>query len=376
MRIAINTRFLLPGKLEGFGWYTYEVSKRLAEQHPEHTFYFFFDRTFETRFVFAENVIPVVLHPQARHPVLFRIWFDRSVTRALKKYRIDLFFSPDGYLSLRTEVPQVAVIHDLNFEHYPQDLPNGALRYLKKFFPRFARKATRIVTVSDYSAGDICEQYGIERAKVVTAHNGASEMYRPLDEIDKVAIRQKYADGNDFFLFVGSLHPRKNLIRLLKAFEAYCEAGGTMNLVIVGENLWKRKKAVISVSETVKKRIFFTGYLDQDELVRVMAAAGIFVYVPYFEGFGIPLVEAMRCGVPIISGNRTSLPEVAGDAALYCDPFDVDDISEKMVQLADDRTMRAYLGKKGLERAEQFSWQFTADKVWEVISDVLKPEKD
>lgn len=140
MRIAINTRFLLSHKMEGFGWYTYEIVKRIVQNHPEHEFVLFFDRTYDKKFVFAKNAIPVVLSPQARHPILFRIWFNLSVKRALKKYNADLFFSPDGYLSLTSEVKQIGVIHDLNFEHFPQDLKPVMSRYYLKYFPKFARK--------------------------------------------------------------------------------------------------------------------------------------------------------------------------------------------------------------------------------------------
>ena len=151
MNIAINTRFLLPHKMEGFGWFTFEVVKRIVEQHPEHQFFFFFDRSYDKKFVFADNVVPVVLYPPARHPLLYKIWFDYSVTKALKKYNIDLFFSPDGYLSLKTKVKQIAVIHDLNFEHYPQDLPRSLRKYYKKYFPQFVKKSNHIITVSEFS---------------------------------------------------------------------------------------------------------------------------------------------------------------------------------------------------------------------------------
>ena len=159
MRIAINTRFLLSHKMEGFGWYTFETTKRLVEKHPEHTFILFFDLPFDKQFIFGPNTIPVVLNPPARHPILFVIWFEWAVFRALKKYKADVFFSPDGYLSLRSNVPQIPVIHDLNFEHNPADIPWATRKYLRFFFPKFAKKAAKIVTVSHYSKKDIMEQY-------------------------------------------------------------------------------------------------------------------------------------------------------------------------------------------------------------------------
>ena len=142
MRIGINTRFLLPHKMEGFGWYTYEVVKRLVENHPEHEFIFFFDRPYDSNFIFGENVTPVVLFPQARHPFLFYWWFEFSIPKALKEHKCDLFFSPDGYLSLKTSVPQIGVIHDINFEHNPKDLKWLMRKYYQRYFPKFAKKSS------------------------------------------------------------------------------------------------------------------------------------------------------------------------------------------------------------------------------------------
>jgi glycosyltransferase involved in cell wall biosynthesis len=157
MKIAVNTRLLLKDKLEGIGWVAYETLRRMVASHPEVEFYFLFDREPDPMFLFADNVKPVVLFPQARHPFLFIWFFEFSVTKALKKIKPDLFFSPDGYLSLRSDVPQVTQFHDLNFEHFPKDMPKIHLWHYKTFFPRFARKAKRIVTVSEFSKQDIVE---------------------------------------------------------------------------------------------------------------------------------------------------------------------------------------------------------------------------
>jgi len=174
--------------MEGFGWYTYEICRRITEQHPEHEFYFFFDRPFEKKFVFGANVIPVVISPPARHPFLFIYWFEIGIRSALKKYKIDLFFSPDGYLSLGSKVPQVGVIHDINFEHFPKDLPFSARAYLRYFFPKFAAKASHIITVSNYSKEDISRTYDINSEKITAIWNGVSNVFRPLAEKEKAPI--------------------------------------------------------------------------------------------------------------------------------------------------------------------------------------------
>ena len=369
MRIGINTRFLLKDKMEGFGWYTFEICKRLAEKHPEHEFVFFFDRTFDSSFVFGDNVTQVVLSPPARHPILFRIWFDWVIPKALKKHKIDVFFSPDGYLSLRTNVKQIGTIHDINFEHFPEDIPKRARKYLRSFFPRFAKKAAHILTVSEYSKQDIAKTYGITTEKITAIWNGTNPKFRPLLESEILATRKTYSDEKPYFLFVGSLHPRKNLKRLMLAYEHLLrEAPETENdLLIIGAALWKGEKVDTWVSKETLNRIHFKGYIPLDTLTKIVGAADVFVYVPYFEGFGIPLVEAMQCGVPIISGDKTSLPEVAGEAALYCDPFSVEDIAEKMKLIASDSDLKMELSQKGLVRAKMFSWDKSADMVWDVL---------
>jgi glycosyltransferase involved in cell wall biosynthesis len=363
MKIAVNTRFLLKHKMEGFGWYTYETISRIVKDHPGHQFIFFFDRPYDTSFVFSENVTPVVLNPPARHPILFKIWFDYSVTRAIKKYKCDAFISPDGYLSLKTNVPQLAVIHDLNFEHHPDDIPNGALKYLKNYFPKFAQKANRICTVSEYSKQDIVRTYGINVAKIDVTYNGVSPVFSPISSEETVGIQEKFTNGKPYFLFVGAIHKRKNLQRLIVAFERLkTETKMPHQLLIVGEPMWDSQQTKIGTE--IKEHISFTGHLPLAELAKIMAGAEVFAFVSYFEGFGIPLVEAMKSGTPVLAGNLTALPEVGGDAVLYCDPMNVDDIYKQLHLLITDKSLQEDLKSKGLERAKQFSWDKTAKELW------------
>jgi glycosyltransferase involved in cell wall biosynthesis len=359
--------------MEGFGWYTYEIVKRLVVNHPEVDFIFFFDRKFDEKFIFGKNVTPVVLSPPARHPVLFYLWYEFSVKRALKKYNADLFFFFFGYLSLKSTTKQINVIHDINFEHNPKDVPRMIGKYLRYYFPKFARKADQILTVSEYSKNDICKTYSIPQEKVTVSWNGASDLFQPINENEKLKLEQQYADGNPYFLFVGALHPRKNVDRLIQAFSLMKtnEPSSNYKLVIVGEELFSKSINLSAISETIRKEIYFTGRLSIEALAKLMAGATVFTFVPYFEGFGIPLVEAMKCGTPIMAGNKTALPEVAGDAALYCDPFNVSKKKKKLSLISNNDSLRAELSAKGLERSRLFSWDNSAEKVWEVIKNVV-----
>jgi glycosyltransferase involved in cell wall biosynthesis len=369
LKIAVNTRLLLPGKLEGIGWFTYETLKRLAQKHPEHEFIFLFDRDHDPEFIFGDNVTPVKVPLQARHPVLFYLWFEWFIPRVLKKQKADLFLSPDGYLSLRSDVKQLAVIHDINFEYYPRHLPWLVRWYLRHFFPKFAEKATRIATVSEFSKEDIVRHYEVEPEDIDVVYNGVGDYYRPLTEEEKVATKQKHTNGSDYFIFIGSIQPRKNLTQLFNAFVLFKKAHNTdMKLLVVGEIRWWTKNITRAYNAMeFQHDVIFAGRLEQDDLCKALGASTALAYVSFFEGFGIPLIEAMKCDVPVITSNITSMPEIAGKAAEIVSPFDPRSIKEGMENIVFNKERAKELIELGREQQKQFSWDRTADLLWESI---------
>jgi len=373
LKIAINTRLLIKNKLEGIGWVAFETLKRIAQQHPEHEFYFIFDRKYDESFIFAGNVHPVIAHPQARHPVLYYIWFEYSIPRILKKIKPDLFLSPDAYLSLSTKVKSLAVFHDLNFEHYPEDLPFLERLYYRHFFPKYARKADRIVTVSEFSKRDIINQYDIDGEKIDVVYNGANERFTPISVAEKERTRQKLTGAKPYFLFVGALHPRKNIGRLFQAFDIFKRNDtNDVKLLVVGNKKWWTKEIQDAYEQMEhNKDVIFGGRLPAEELHKCIASAMALTYVSYFEGFGIPIIEAFYCDVPVITSNVTSMPEVAGDAALLIDPFSVASIAEALQMMAGNESLRQELIEKGRKRRELFNWQRTADMLWKSIEKVI-----
>lgn len=374
MEIVVNTRLLLRNKLEGIGWFTYETLKRITNAHPEHHFIFLFDRDYDEEFIFSDNITPVILSPQARHPFLFYWWFEFSVANFLNKYKPDLFLSPDGYMSLKANCKQLAVIHDISFEHYPNDVSFIVRKYYHHFFPRFARKATRIATVSEFSKRDLVKTYGVRASKIDVVFNGSNEFYSPiLDEL-KLETQKRFSRAGEYFLFVGSLHPRKNISRLFKAFDLFKAAvKSDVKMVIVGEKYyWTNEIKQTYLNMKHKDDVVFTGRLSNEDLKNVLGSALALTYVPYFEGFGIPILEAMNCDTPVITSNVTSMPEVAGDAALLVDPFSEQSIAEAMIYIHKDEDMRSDLIKKGIERRKEFSWDRTANLLWESIEKTMK----
>jgi glycosyltransferase involved in cell wall biosynthesis len=373
MKIAVNTRLLMPGKLDGIGWFTFETLRRIVLEHSEHTFYFIFDRPYSDEVIFSKNIVPIVMKPPTRHPFLWFFWFEFRIPHLLRKIKADMFLSTDGFISLRSKVPSCAVIHDINFEHRPKDLPFFSRKYYRFFYPRFARHATQLATVSEYSRRDIINNYDIDEQKIDLVYNGVSESFFPIKKsaIDKV--REKYSSGAPYFIFVGSIHPRKNIRNLLRAFELFKEENkSSFKLIIVGKKFFLTKAMEDQLEKMkYKSDVIFTGRLSSQVLNEVMAASYALTFVPFFEGFGIPLVEAMKCEVPILASNVTSLPEIAGDAAIYVEPESPGSIRDGMVRMVKEDGLRESLIEKGKIRSERYSWDNTAKELWLTIEKVL-----
>ncbi len=374
MRIAINTRLLLPHRLDGIGWFTAETMQRIVGTHPEHEFYLLFDREPDLDTIFTDNAMPanvhpVVLHPQARHPLLWIIYFEWSVTKALRRNKIDLFLSTDGWMSLRTTVPTLNVIHDLNFEHATDYLRPMYQKYMTYFFPRFAHRATRIATVSEFSKRDLVETYGIAPDKVDVVYDGSHAGYQPHSLDVQIATRQQYADGAEYFIFIGTVSRRKNLTNILLAFDKIKDNSlQSVKLIIVGNRSWwqgELKEAYDTLRH--QQDVVLLGHVDANQLSCLMSAAIALVYPSFFEGFGIPIVEAFNARTAVITANVTSMPEVAGDAALIVDPHSVDAIADAMTTIATDKTLRNQLIERGWQRRDLFNWERTASLLWDSL---------
>ncbi len=372
MRIGVNTRLLLKNKIEGIGRFSIESLQRICRSHPEHTFYFFFDRAYDPSFIFAENVIPVIVSPQARHPILWKIWFNWRLPSLFKKHKIDVFLSPDGYLSSTSSIPQINVIHDLNFIHQPKDVPGWAGRYLRTEFPIFAKKAKHILTVSEFSKADIVACYHISPEKISVCYNGVDDKFEPQSKLIQEETRQKYTEGKPYILYLGALHPRKNITRMLQAFDQFKEQHpGDIQFLIGGKKMWWTDEMEQQLNNMKHaKDVIFAGHIPQSDLPSIYSAAECLLYVSYFEGFGIPMIESMKSGTPVIASNKSCLPEIAGDAALFADPYSVEDISQKLNDLFQQESLSEELISKGLKRADDFTWDRTADIIWQTIEKV------
>ena len=296
------------------------------------------------------------------HTPLVRIPLTLSVE--LRKNRVDVvhvqYTAPP-----RTPCALVATIHDLSFEHLPETFKRRSRAQLRLTVRRTAKKAAQILTLSEFSRRDIIETYALDPERVFVTPPAAPSHFAPVTDVTELRrIRMTYGIQRDYILALGSLQPRKNLVRLIKAYESLrgvVSSEQLPQLVLAGRRGWLEAET-IRAAELSEARgdILFTGYVPDADLPAVYSGALCFAYPSYFEGFGLPILEAMQCGTPVIAGNRTSLPGVAGDAALLVDPFDQAAIGNGLVRLIKNADYRAELRVKGVDRAAAFSWKNTA----------------
>ncbi|MBQ9469806.1 MAG: glycosyltransferase family 4 protein [Bacteroidales bacterium] len=379
MRIAINARLLLPNRLEGIGWFAHETVGRMVREHPEHRFTLLFDRRPAPEFAYGPNAEAVVLRPQARHPLLWYLWFEHAVARYLNDGRnaIDAMFSPEGYLALRARCPQVLTLHDINFYHNPERLRRSHARFLNRYTPQYVRKSHTVVTVSEFSRADICAAYGLPPEHVAVVHNGVDTHFRPLAPAEAEGVRQQVSGGQPYFVFVGALTPRKNVLGLIAAFELFKRRSGLPHrLVVVGGDLHEGQEVRAARRQSaVAQHIVMIGRQQRSALAPLVGAAQAMVYPSFFEGFGVPLAEAMRCGVPLAVSSTSAMPEVAGQAAIYFDPHQTPQIAEAMARLATQPQLRQELSERALERARLFEWDLSARQLYNIIERAATSQK-
>jgi glycosyltransferase involved in cell wall biosynthesis len=317
------------------------------------------------------------------HTPLIRIPF--TLSAELRKSPVDVLhvqFTAPPFCPC----PVVVSVHDLSFEHLPQTFKRRSRTQLRLTVRHSVRKAARVLTPSEHTRNDVIETYGIDPERVDVIPIAASPRFGPVsDDKELQRVRHTYGIDSDYILCVGSIQPRKNLVRLVKAYALLRNmrpADKLPKLVFVGKRAWLYDETLRAIDETgIRDSVILTGYVPETDLPALYSGALCFVYPSFFEGFGLPPLEAMQCGVPVIIGNRTSLPEVVGDAALAIDPFDVHAITGAIEDLINKPILRDELRVKGFARAHLFDWHDTARRtlrVYERIATVkaqLTPDK-
>ena len=360
MRIAIDAHSV-GARLGGNETYAVNLIEALAELDQENQYTIYVTRQPAVD-RFADRWPNFRVRLTLPHTPLVRI--PLTLSRELRRHPVDVLhvqYTAPPF----TPCPVVTTIHDLAFEHLPETFNRRSWMQLRLTVRSTARRAAQIITVSEYSRQDIIKTYGVSPEIVsVTPEAAAPGFTRVTNETELQKIREIYGIEGDYILSLCSIQPRKNLVRLIAAYSLLRRShreGKLPQLVLAGKRGWLDNETRRAAQrEDVKADIRFSGYVADEHLNALYSGATCFVYPSYFEGFGLPILEAMKCGTPVIAGNRTSIPEVAGEAALLFDPFDVQSLVEALKRVLNDRQYGFMLSAKGLRRASEFSWQTTA----------------
>ena len=364
MRIGINTLFILPGKVGGTETYVRGLIHGLTQVDKKNEYVLFTHNENHHTFEYNSGQFSKKLCPVPVKSRLARVAYEQMVVpRLVVKHGTDILHSP-GYVSpIVGKFGKIVTIHDMQYHYYPENFPKARLFYWKHFVPLSARRADIVITVSNNSKKDIVELLKVPAEKVVVTYE-SSKFAGDLDafEFDEQAL-DKHGIRSKYILSVGSLLPGKNLDKLIEAFSLIMDKT-EHQLVLAGMNghAIKSVRNVLMEKEIGRDRVMLLGRVSDELLFSLYKNAALFVLPSLFEGFGIPLVEAMSLGCPVAASDRTSIPEVVGDAAVLFDPEVPERIGEAMISVLSDRSLRSGLVRRGLERAKLFSWEKMAQE--------------
>lgn len=312
--------------------------------------------------------------PTASPPVRI-VWEQMLGPLVTRRAGVDVMHFPVNVVSLPPSEPQVVTVHDLAFHHFPEQYPAAKQRYLRLMTRLSVNRARRVIAVSEATRQDIIQLYGLPAERIVTIPNGIGAEMQPLPADDVAEFRREQGLPEDFLLFLGTLQPRKNLETLLRAYATITNEVD-WPLVVAGGTGWQFDRIFGLVRQLgLVERVRFVGYVASHQLPLWYNAATLFVYPSLYEGFGLPVLEAMACGTPVIAANTSSLPEVVGDAGLLVDPRSARGLASTMLAVAGDGDLRQQLGLRGRARARDFSWTRTAELTVEVYRQALRESK-
>jgi glycosyltransferase involved in cell wall biosynthesis len=304
--------------------------------------------------------------------MLAALWHRARVPLPVELFigRVDVFYSPDFLLPPTWARRKLVTVHDLSYVRLPECFPPALKHYLDRAVPRSLERADLVLADAESTKRDLVGIYKIPPKRVDVLYSGVDARFcSQVDETERARVREKYRLERPYLLSVSTIQPRKNYVRLIKAFARLVpNLASPVSLVIAGGNGWMYEEVYQTVEQLhLQDRVSILGFTPDEDLVPLYAMATLFVYPSLYEGFGLPVAEAMACGLPVVCSNASSLPEVGGDAALYFDPCDVDAMADAMRRALTDEPLRKSLRTKGLEQVKQFSWERAAEGLLESL---------
>lgn len=344
--------------LTGVGHYTLELALALARIAPQDRF----ELVSPLPSLYRPELPPNLHITQARvNRVSRRFWWQVGLSRYIKRSRFSAFHGTNYSVPLRKSCPTIVTIHDLSLLLWPQTHEQHLVRRARLRLPLMARRADAIIVPSQSIKSEVCEHLGIDTSKITVIPEAPRSSFWPVPIEETVAVRRRLKIDDDFILFVGTIEPRKNLLTLVRAFEAVLRNGVQTQLVLVGNEGWLTGELHgFLKSADVRERVRFTGYLADDDLRALYSSCRVFVYPSLYEGFGLPLLEAMACGAPVITSNIPVIRETVRDVALLISPTDVDDLARSIKHLLEDPAEREQRSAAGKQHASKFSWEKAA----------------
>lgn len=371
MRIAINAGSFKSHQGDNNKNLFTNILLPLAFSQPKSTFIFLFNTTPSEAIHFPENAISAVIGPEAKSPVKNKIWYQLKIPMALKKYKADIFITTN-YCSLKTKTPQLLISPDLTFINQPSFVNKKHLSFYKKYTPLFLNKAAAIVVHSLFSKNQLIDRYKINEQKINVFPIGPDNEFIPLEYEEKELIKEKYAEGNEYFIYKGFIGQQQNLINLIKAFSAFKKRQKSkMQLIIAGTPGIGYEEFLASLKGyRFKSELKILMDVTKIEIAKITASAYAMVYVPPFETSSAVPLEAMKCDVPVIASSTGALPEFCGDAALYADPADFKNIAENMMLIFKDEKRRKELIEKGKALTMKFSGEQNLNTLFEIVKNI------
>ena len=311
------------------------------------------------------------------------LWTIFALSPAIRKQSFDVFFSPTHYSPLFAPCPQIISILDISYKHFPELFKKKDLFQLNLWGEYSVKRAVKIITISNSAKSDIIREYHVPEAKVEVAYLVVKKTGK--SKMTKKEILEKYSVEGPFILFVGTLQPRKNIVRLIEAFSAIIHprgegalvpagVGEELRLVIVGRKGWDYKEILDAPKKFgVEDKVLFLENVSDKDLPEFYKNAECFMLPSLYEGFGLPILEAMKYGCPVLTSDISSLPEAGGEAAVYFDPYDVNDMADKIKKVLEDESLRAKMKKEGFKQIKKFSWEKSAGEVLKILESVAKP---
>ena len=367
-KILIDSISLL-SSLTGIGRYTYEISRHLEQDKNiaiEYFYGYYSKKLLEpSSGTEIKNLKSIIVKNQFVKKLVRKFLFTSSKIFAPS---YDVYWQPNFIPNDGIKAKKIVTsVHDFSFILYRDFHPKERIEYIEKYFFKNIVRSDMIITGSEYSKQEILQRLDFKEDKVKVIHHGINHDLFKIYKDPKV----EFEIPSKFILSVGSIEPRKNLLGLLKAYNILNESlKKEYKLVLVGFKGWENKE-IMNIVNNNKENIHYLGFINDEELAKVYNLASLFVFPSFYEGFGLPPLEAMACGTPVVSSNLTSMPEVCIDAAVYCDPHDIDDVKNKIELVLRDENLQNSMIQKGIKRAKQFTWKKSADEHMKVFEKVM-----